>query len=412
MKRALNISEISMMPKSKVTIAIPTYNRSQLLKGCLKSVLTQDYSDFHVVALDNASSDDTETVVQSFDDSRITYIRNEMNIGLFGNWNRALEVSSSPYLTILPDDDVILPGFIRESVTALDEYPSVAFSAGVARYIDFNGTPLHLQDAGDMPDGLSDGLEYLHRIVAGPDWVIHPATVMMRSAVLSSVGSFQAPHAKQLLDMNLYIRMAACFDMIFMRKEVAQVRLHPEQVRQREFDAIEGTRPLAVIAERTDAVAYLLQSVLAEDLSYRRWLAERLLSMNRDRGELTGLLVPSLMLSLAKRLEFSVREIVDLIPPGERFILVDENLWKPGNFPSHCPLPFLERDGLCWGNPPDDETAIREVERICRSGVNFMVFAWPAFWWFEYYSRFYNHLRSNFRCVLQNERLVVFNLRT
>lgn len=67
------------MSEAKVTIAIPTYNRARLLKVCLESVLAQDHPDFGVVVLDNASSDDTQTVVRSFADRdrRVTYIRNE-----------------------------------------------------------------------------------------------------------------------------------------------------------------------------------------------------------------------------------------------------------------------------------------------------------------------------------------------
>src|SRR5687768_1900259 len=108
------------MGETKVTVAIPTYNRSQLLKISLKSVLAQDYPDLRVVVLDNASPDDTEAVVKSFADPRVAYIRNETNIGMVSNWNRAIEVNSSPYLSIFLDDDVMLPGFIRESAQLLD----------------------------------------------------------------------------------------------------------------------------------------------------------------------------------------------------------------------------------------------------------------------------------------------------
>ncbi len=74
-------------------------------------------------------------------------------------------------------------------------------------------------------------------------------------------------------------------------------------------------------------------------------------------------------------------------------------------------IPFPERDGQYWGPPEDDDTAIQELGRLRRSGASFIAFAWPAFWWLDYYSEFHRHLRSEFRCVLQNDRLVVFDLR-
>ena len=69
------------MISPKVTIAIPTYNRAQLLKISMQSVLDQDYPDFRILVLDNASSDNTEEVVRSFSDTRITYHRNKKNVG-------------------------------------------------------------------------------------------------------------------------------------------------------------------------------------------------------------------------------------------------------------------------------------------------------------------------------------------
>jgi glycosyltransferase involved in cell wall biosynthesis/SAM-dependent methyltransferase len=106
-------------------------------------------------------------------------------------------------------------------------------------------------------------------------------------------------------------------------------------------------------------------------------------------------------------------EIEALIPPGETFILVDDDQWGGGEVGgSRHPLPFLERDGQYWGAPPDDDTAIRELERLRRSGASFLAFAWPAFWWLDYYAELNQHLHATFRCALDNDRLVVFDLRS
>ena len=59
-----------------VTVAIPTFNRSQLLKKSLQSVLAQTHADLEVLVLDNASVDDTPTVVKALSDPRVKYLRN------------------------------------------------------------------------------------------------------------------------------------------------------------------------------------------------------------------------------------------------------------------------------------------------------------------------------------------------
>ncbi|MDZ7953095.1 glycosyltransferase family A protein [Nostoc sp. DedQUE09] len=402
-----------MQPESKVTIAIPTYNRSELLKASLESALAQDYRDYQVLVLDNASEDDTEAVVRSFADPRITYVRNETNIGIFGNWQLAVELNSSPYLSILSDDDILLPSFIRESVLALDNHPNVGFSVAQAGFIDISNvrvdvTKTELSD--NFPVGAIDGLEFIHQIVDGQKWILRTSAVMFRAYTLAVVGTFDIPHSKYMLDLNLYLRIAAQFDIFFIAQELAQVRFHVEQDSQVSFHSPGGTGSLAVVAERTDAIAYLLQSPRAEDASYRQWLAERLLYINMRRSELTSELIPELNLSWSERLQIAMREIAFVIPAGKRLILVDENQWGCEILAELDALPFLEHEGQYWGAPLDDEMAIQELERMRQAGASFMIIAWPAFWWLDYYSGLRNYLSSNFRRVLDNSRLVVFDL--
>ena len=104
-------------------------------------------------------------------------------------------------------------------------------------------------------------------------------------------------------------------------------------------------------------------------------------------------------------------EIAALIPPAEPFILVDESAFGIDAVAGRRAIPFLERHGQYWGPPPDDETAIREIKRMRDSGASFVVFAWPAFWWLDYYGEFVRHLRTRYRCVLEHDRLVAFDFR-
>jgi hypothetical protein len=74
-------------------------------------------------------------------------------------------------------------------------------------------------------------------------------------------------------------------------------------------------------------------------------------------------------------------------------------------------LPFPEHDGQYWGPPADSDAAVRELERLQADGAEFIAFAWPAFWWLDFYAGLRTHLESRYQRVLQNERLVVFDLR-
>jgi FkbM family methyltransferase len=113
----------------------------------------------------------------------------------------------------------------------------------------------------------------------------------------------------------------------------------------------------------------------------------------------------------AHKLDLTSGELCALVPLGESFILLDEGLAPGLVVDGRRPLPFLERDGQSWGLPPNDEVAILELERMRKSGVTVMAFLWPAFWWLDHYSGLLQHLRSTYRCVLDNDRVVAFDLR-
>src|SRR5262245_4382488 len=195
------------MDETEVTVAIPTYNRAGLLKDALASTLGQDYPNLRVIVVDNASSDNTEAVVRSFGDSRVAYVRNDTNLGPTRNLNRAIELNSSPYLNVLMDDDILLPGFVSESVKILEEHRDVAFSFTAARYVAIDRVPLGIQHTQDMPAGVIDGLSYLELHISGRQCWIEPSTVMIRSAELANVNPFDSHHSKNVDDMHLWFQL-------------------------------------------------------------------------------------------------------------------------------------------------------------------------------------------------------------
>lgn len=398
-----------MTNEPKVNIAIPTYNRSGLLRLSLDSALSQDHPDFRVTILDNASTDDTEAVVRSYSDDRINYLKNETNIGQFRNWNRLLEINGSPYLMILQDDDIIHASFLTESIKVLDSNPTVAFSFTDVSEIDASGNVISNQNQSEnFPVGPISGFEYLRRIVAGENLVIHVSSVLMRASALKSVGPFDTPHSRTSIDFNLYFRLAARFDLLFIGENLAQIRRH-EGAYHRHAEA--DTRPLAMLGERMDAAASLLLSRRANDAEFRRWLAERLLHLSLQRSEMTSQLLPDLNLAEDEKRTIAGEEILNLVPRGNSVIVVDDGHFGSTLVPDRRVLPFLERDGMYWGPPANSESAVRELERMrSDEGAGFVIFLWPAFWWYDYYHGLRDHLCAKYACVLSNSRMIAFDL--
>jgi oxalate---CoA ligase len=112
-----------------------------------------------------------------------------------------------------------------------------------------------------------------------------------------------------------------------------------------------------------------------------------------------------------ERLARTKKDLADMIPLGDSFILVDGCEWGSTFIDGRRAIPFLERDGQYNGCPADDETAIRELERLRHGGANFIVFGWPAFWWLNHYADFREFLERTFSRIHSNDRIVAFDLR-
>ena len=112
-----------------------------------------------------------------------------------------------------------------------------------------------------------------------------------------------------------------------------------------------------------------------------------------------------------QRVLLARQDILELIPLGDTLILSDQDQFGSEFLPGRYTIPFLEKDKCYFGPPSDDMTAIKELKRLRNSGANFFVFAWPAFWWLDYYTELKRYLTSKFKCILKNDRLVIFDLR-
>jgi glycosyltransferase involved in cell wall biosynthesis len=107
---------VKMENNPAVSIIIPTYNRSRLLTRAISSVLKQTYRDFELVIVDDASTDDTEKVVKSFNDKRIRYFRHDKNRGEAAARNTGIKVAAGDYIAYQDSDDEWLPEKLNKQV--------------------------------------------------------------------------------------------------------------------------------------------------------------------------------------------------------------------------------------------------------------------------------------------------------
>jgi len=165
----------------KVSILIPTFNREFFIAACIQSALDQTFTDLEVVVVDNASEDGTWDVCQEFAalDSRVKVFKNNKNIGPVRNWLRCIDEANGEFGKFLFSDDLILPNFLHETVSKLDD-PSIAFASTAA----FIGTSLECSEAhysGEENSEIISTGAYLARLAQGvPAVPVSPGAALFR----------------------------------------------------------------------------------------------------------------------------------------------------------------------------------------------------------------------------------------
>lgn len=107
-----------------LTIAIPTYNRANYLRGLLSTIFDQLVAQptVELIVSDNASSDETPAVIEEFEKRglKLRYLRNEINIGADANFLQCFEQSTGKYLWLLGDDDIVVPGGFSKILSLIE----------------------------------------------------------------------------------------------------------------------------------------------------------------------------------------------------------------------------------------------------------------------------------------------------
>ena len=181
--------------RPSVTIAIPTYNRSRMLKQCLDRILKQIDNETEVLVVDNASTDGTPDLLKTYTHRNLVKRRNDENIGLFRNFNACLRHASGEYIVLLSDDDMIDDDFVAICKTILQDTGIVAAIAA-SRFKTYlkDGSATEFDLESRVPSGSYEGSMLLEQVWRG-NVAIQLCGIMFRRSALAKVGGFVEDHA-------------------------------------------------------------------------------------------------------------------------------------------------------------------------------------------------------------------------
>ena len=131
-----------------VSVIVPNYNYATYLPLRIESILNQSFTDFELILLDDASSDNSVEIFKHYQDidGRIShFVVNECNSGTpFKQWQKGIELSRGKYIWIAESDDYADVSFLERTVSLLEEYPTAVYCFTGSYLVDDVGNILSI----------------------------------------------------------------------------------------------------------------------------------------------------------------------------------------------------------------------------------------------------------------------------
>jgi len=227
-------------------ILMPFYGRVDQFKLAVESVLAQTDSNWRLTVVDDQYPDGSAAEwLLARKDGRIRYVRNDINLGVSGNFRQCVDLMQAEYGVIMGCDDVMLPNYVSRVRTLLDQYPTASIVQPGVSVIDDSGElvrPLadrvkHLYRPNGLKPALLQG-QYLAASLSRGNWAYFPSLVW-RTETIKKYG-FRAD-LEVALDLALLLEITAGGGSLVLDDEVVfHYRRHKSSVSA--VTAIDGTR--------------------------------------------------------------------------------------------------------------------------------------------------------------------------
>jgi GT2 family glycosyltransferase len=203
--------EDGLEPLASISIIVPNFNGEKFLEKCLKSVLSSNYSDLEVLFVDDASTDASIKIVESFRQPHLRIIRNSQRIGAAACRNRAIKEARGEYIVFLDNDTEVKPDWLAEIVEVFQSDSSIG------------GVQCKLMDFSDRERIQAAGLYLIPHTLWGiargqgekngekwnkiEDVAAISAALVVKQEVLDKVGGFDEKLAIYTEDLDFSLRV-------------------------------------------------------------------------------------------------------------------------------------------------------------------------------------------------------------
>ncbi|MFN6220272.1 MAG: glycosyltransferase family 2 protein [Aphanizomenon sp.] len=206
----------------KITVVMPVYNGEKYLDTAIKSILNQRFMNFEFVIVDDASTDNSVEIINSYQDQRIKLIKNNVNLGIPTTRNKCLQESSGEYVAVLDCDDYAYPSRLAEQLEFMENNPDFGMVGSWVELIDENDDLTGEVWNEDEPSQKIPCRLLFHNYFA------HSAVLLRRSALdtVKINGEIYRKDYPNAQDYDLWVRISKKFKVWNIPKVLIKYRVH------------------------------------------------------------------------------------------------------------------------------------------------------------------------------------------
>jgi glycosyltransferase involved in cell wall biosynthesis len=206
----------------EVSVVMSVYNGERFLQEAVRSILDQTFPDFEYIIVDDGSTDQTASILGSFDDQRIRLIYNPENLGLTASLNKGIDAAQGEFIARMDADDVSLPSRLEKQVSYLRSHPDIGVVGTDKQDIDLEGRYL---EKNWNPPTLPGYVGW--RLYFGNP-IIHPS-VMIRKRCLENVGLYDN-YKRTAQDYDLWMRLSRVTKLSNLNEVLILYRRHSRSI--------------------------------------------------------------------------------------------------------------------------------------------------------------------------------------
>lgn len=209
-----------------VSICIPTYNVEKTIAETLTSIINQTYKNLEIIISENASTDNTLTILNEFNDPRIKIHITSKTILAEKNFGRCIELANGDYIAIFHADDLYNPYMVEKQVQAFHDDPSIGAVFTMADYIDIHGEIIgeHKLPFELKGNNVYSFLEILTSILRNGNFLMCPSA-MVRSKIYKQLSIFDVERFGTSSDLDMWLRILKKHPIAILDEKLMRYRI-------------------------------------------------------------------------------------------------------------------------------------------------------------------------------------------